>query len=311
MDTQKRKKFLYLLEKKYKKHEEFSKLAGPGIKKKFLRFFLFPDIYITYLIIRFLKRKNIKSKLFWGQEIVIKTFFKGSPPFLALSGILPGKGEYKLTKFLIKNLKPNDIFYDIGANYGFYTYLALEFCKEVHSFEPLPDVFESLKANLEKKANVFLNQVALSDKIGLAKIYIPESSSLDASGSSTIVEENLNQHYYKFSASIEIKTITLDEYLKKHNKPTFIKMDVEGAESLVIKGGINFFKNYSPLISMEVWSSKEGGKISMKAVELLRSLGYNSFFINEEGDLEFVDGDLSRIVDQENLFDDNFIFKKG
>jgi hypothetical protein len=48
----------------------------------------------------------------------------------------------------------------------------------------------------------------------------------------------------------------------------------------------------------------------MKAVEKLRELGYKSHLINKDGDLELVNGDLSLIVDQENLYDDNFIFKK-
>jgi len=142
------------------------------------------------------------------------------------------------------------------------------------------------------------------------KIYLTKSSGLDASGSSTIVEENLNAHYYKFSDSLEIETTNLDNYLKNHNKPTIIKLDVEGAESLVIEGGYEFFKNNSPIIAMEVWSSKEGGEISMKAVEKLRELGYKSYLINENVDLELVNGNLSLIVDQENLYDDNFIFKK-
>jgi hypothetical protein len=139
---------------------------------------------------------------------------------------------------------------------------------------------------------------------------LPANSRFDVSGSSTIVEAALDKHYYKFSKSLEIETTTLDNYLKNHNKPTIIKLDVEGTESLVIKGGYEFFKNNSPIIAMEVWSSKEGGEISMKAVEKLRELGYKSHLINKEGDLELVNGDLSLIVDKENLYDDNFIFKK-
>ena len=86
--------------------------------------------------------------------------------FLFLNGILSGFGEYKLTKFFIKNLKEDDIFYDIGANYGFYSCLAAEFCKEVHLFEPIPFIFDNLKNNFKNHQNVFLNNIALSDKKG-------------------------------------------------------------------------------------------------------------------------------------------------
>jgi FkbM family methyltransferase len=309
MDTElKRKLFLEKLEESFRKIEKFEKFSGPGLIRKMERLFFSPNIYITYLWYRFNPIKKRKIRLFWGK--IINIIFKDKLPFFSISGILPGEAEYKLTKFFIKNLKENDIFYDIGANYGFYTYLALEFCKEVHSFEPLPDVFQNLKINLENVNCVFLNQVALSNKDSQTRIYLPANSGLDTSAGSTIVEETLDKHHYKFSKSLEIETTTLDNYLKNHNKPTIIKLDVEGAESLVIEGGYEFFKNNSPIIAMEVWSSKEGGEISMKAVEKLRELGYKSYLINKDGDLELVNGDLSLIVDQENLYDDNFIFKK-
>jgi FkbM family methyltransferase len=309
MDTElKRKLFLEKLEESFRKIEKFEKFSGPGLIRKMKRLFFGPNIYITYLCYRFNPIKKRKIRLFWGK--IINIIFKNKPPFFSITGILPGEAEYKLIKFFIKNLKENDIFYDVGANYGFYTYLALEFCKEVHSFEPLPDVFENLKMNLENVENVFLNQAALSNKDSKAKIYLPANSGFDASGGSTIVEAALDKHYYKFSKSLEIETTTLDNYLKVHNKPTIIKLDVEGAESLVIEGGYEFFKNNSPIIAMEVWCSKEGGGISTEAVEKLRELGYKSHLINKDGDLESVNGDLSLIVDQENLYNDNFIFKK-
>ncbi len=309
MDTElKRKLFLEKLEESFRKIEKFEKFSGPGLIRKIKRLFFRPNIYITYLWYRFNPIKKREIRLFWGKTINI--IFKDKPPFFSITGILPDEAEHKLTKFFIKNLKEDDIFYDVGANYGFYTYLALEFCKEVHSFEPLPDAFENLKMNLENVENVFLNQVALSDKNGKAKIYLPANSGLDASDGSTIVEETIDKHHYKFSDSLEIETITLDNYIKNHNKPTIIKLDVEGAESLVIKGGYEFFKNNSPIIAMEVWCSKEGGEISMEALEKLRELGYKSHLINKDGDLELLNGDLSLIVDQENLYNDNFIFKK-
>jgi len=95
---------------------------------------------------------------------------------------------------------------------------------------------------------------------------------------------------------IEVQTITLDDYLKNHKPSTVIKMDFEEAEKLVIEGGINFFKNNSPIISMEVWSKNDNGETSMQAVNLLRNLGYQSFYIDFDGNLHKIDGDLSEFV---------------
>ena len=85
-------------------------------------------------------------------------------------------------------------------------------------------------------------------------------------------------------------------------------MDVEGAESLVIEGGEEFFKNNSPTITMEVWPKNGGGEISMRAVNKLRELGYQSYIIEKDGGLKKNTGDLSKI--SLNHCSENFVFKK-
>ena len=141
-------------------------------------------------------------------------------------------------------------------------------------------------------------------------LFVPESNSIDSTAGSSIVQETTKVHNYQFKKKIEVETDTLENYFKSHNLPNIIKIDVEGAESLVINGGLEFFKNNSPIISLEVWPPKEGGEISMKAVEKLRNLGYQSYLINKNGELEKVTGDLSIVVDKQGLGGDNFIFKK-
>lgn len=303
----KRKEFLQLLDASYKKLESFNKYSHPGFRKKVQRFLFNPGIYIPYISQKIVLFKKQEAKLFYGKKIKLSQV---SPPFFSIRGILAGKAEYKLTRFFIKNLKEADVFYDIGANYGFYTYLALEFCKEVHSFEPIRLIFDTLVDNLGNHANVFLNNIALSDKKGRTMLYLPGGKGLDAMSGSSIMKESTQTHPYQFKKEVEIETDTLENYFVSHNFPTFIKMDVEGAESLVIAGGLGFFQTHSPIISLEVWSSKEGGAFSTKAVDLLHAEGYRSYFIDIHGDPEEVTGDLSIIVEKENLSCDNFLFKK-
>jgi FkbM family methyltransferase len=310
----KRKFFLEKLESHSLKYKRFNQITEVGLMGKIKRFLSNPEIYLNALKLYFnyliFKKDECRAKLFWGKEI--KFLITKKLPFFAVTGILPGIEEYKLTKFLIKNLKENDIFYDIGANYGFYTYLALEFCKEVHSFEPIPDIINNLKINLINFNNIFLNNLAVSNKNSKIKLYSPkiEKHFFDSRGSSTIIEEALDQHYYKFLNYIEVQTTTLDDYLKNHKPPTVIKMDVEGAEKLVIEGGMNFFKNNAPIIAMEVWPKNNNSEISMQAVNLLRNLGYKSFYIDFDGNLYKIDGDLSEFVAKNKKGLDNFIFKK-
>lgn len=303
---QKNTKFLNYLDGKLKKrYIKYSESIGPGFLNKLKKFIYAPDLYIPHLLFRFglIKLENSlkKQKLFWGKEI-IKT---SNPPDYFMRDIF-SLSEINLTKFFIKNLRNNDVFYDIGGNYGFYTYLALEFCKKVHYFEPIDYIAENVELNTAKEINdgeLFLNKVALSNENGIREFYLSKN---DPDSSSLVVKKyNINE-----TIILKVSTITLNEYLKNHDRPTFIKMDVEGAESLIIEGGLDFFKNYNPTISLEVWSKNNYGHISMKSVRLLRDLGYNSYFIDIEGKLHKIDGDLSEFVKKKNKGLDNFVFKK-
>jgi len=295
----KRKTFLEKFEREYRKTEKFYKHCGGDFVRKIERLLVSPKIYIPYVLASLHLLKNYKpaTKLFWDKNIVFNLKDRGAA-LLHSNGLL--LGEYCLTKFFIKNLKENDVFYDIGANHGFYTYLALEFCKEIHSFEPLPDLFEELRENLREKSNIFLNDTALSDINGETFLYLSISSGL-----STINKDVLNMMSYR--NKINVKTLTLDEYLKDHSKPTVLKIDVEGAESMVIEGGKEFFKNNSPVITAEIWLEGEHKKVSLRTLEILESLGYQPYCINLDGEIEKIDRDFLRVAP---AGEDNFIFLK-
>lgn len=310
LHEEKRKEFLKRLQTwpLYCLLEKYFNNTGPGVIKKIKRFFLSPSVYLPYSLWRlglYKKGKEVETKLFFGRSIKIP-LVDCDAFYLYFFGLLGDPIEVKLTKFFIKNFKKNDIFYDVGASWGFYTYLALEFCKEVHCFEPLPHVFGTLSKNLLNEPKCFLNNLALSNFNGVSKMYVSPYS-----GRSTIEREIFQKDEKSFNKEILVKTTTLDEYLKTHNPPTIIKLDVEGAEKLVIEGGKIFLKNYSPLIAMEVWV--RGGNLESfheKAVQLLKELGYKSFFLTQEGDLKRVVGNLHEEVEKKDFSRDNFIFLK-
>jgi len=300
---EKRRKFLEYLERKApeKVIKSFEENTGPGFIKKILRLIKAPSLYTSLIlqskIPQFLFRlKEKKSKFFNSREIILP-LNDLSPIFISIFNFIPFIDDIKFTKFLIKNLKENDIFYDIGANYGFYTYLALEFCKEVHSFEPIPDVFRYLYKNLNNEPKAILNNIALSDNIGDVLMYINKIST----GGSTIIKEVFQKNPNNFFKEIKVPIRTLDDYLKNHNNPTIIKIDVEGAERKVIEGGVNFFTHNSPIIIMEVW--RDDKNISLKAAEKLIELGFRPYGIDYNGEIFLID-DISSTSEL------NIVFKK-
>ncbi len=288
--------------------QNVERLVGGGLKKKIQRLFITSSVYIPYLLMvrsHLYRRASVTARLFWGRTIQLPLQDYDS---LALSrfGFAGGtEAELKLARFLVANLKPKDVFYDVGANYGFFTYLASELCKEVHSFEPIPSLAEVVAEN-SKEYKVQVNSIALSDIKGTAQLHTSESTGL-----STLNAAATTIHTYTYDASkiMSVPTTTLDEYVANHAAPTFIKIDVEGGEEAVIRGGENFLRTHSPIVCMEVWGKENGGAISMAAVELLRSFGYISFSINAAGNINEVSGDVSLIVPANGV--DNFVFKKG
>ena len=259
-------------------------------------------IFAIFLKILFNIDFEKKLKTFWGREINVY-LADADASSLYFFGVLYGE-ELKIIKFLIKELKEDDIFYDIGANLGFYTILAQEFITngEIHSFEPNPKIFKILKKNckLDIFKNTYLNQIALSDKIGEIDFYDREIAR--HSGGSSLIKHG---HFKKYKI-IKVKTIKLDDYIfaYNHKSPTIIKIDVEGGEPFVLKGAINLIEKYNPIIIMEFLPDN----LHYEAVNILLNKKYKAYRIDNNGNLfPMNENDLYK---QNIQHEANYVFKK-
>lgn len=257
------------------------------------------------MIVKFglFKSGSVRTKLFWNREIKLPLKDYDSLALYKYGFAGGTESELKLAKYIIKNLEAKDVFYDIGANYGFFTYLATELCREVHSFEPNHDLVTILKSNTRDDSGVSINDIALSDTNGQAELHMSESTGL-----STINASTIDTHTYTYRSTRTVQTQTLDTYIKTNSKPTFLKIDVEGAEEAVLNGSKQLLNQNAPIIAMEVWGKDNGWEISNQAVKLLISLGYEVFSLNSDGEVQEVIGDLSILIPPAG--GDNFIFKK-
>jgi FkbM family methyltransferase len=314
MDT--RTNLLKLLEEPAALQKEFEEnYVGPGLLKKLKRLLRYRGKYLKYCLLRFkpsLFMRLTRIKTFWGKNFAIDDPYNFQMHADDCCFTLPGESETRLTKFLIKNLEENSVFYDIGANFGYYSLLAKEIIKdgEVHSFEPLPIVFEILKENLSKEQGVFLNQLALFNQEGQIDFYDTTEITTGGSTFNPDVLKNRNLDFLSASKKIKVQTTTLDKYCIEHSKPDFLKIDVEGAESQVIEGGVATLKQNNPIIAMEVWGNSFDNRSHQKAIDTLYNLGYKSYKINDEGELEF----MEKINPARDILGigagDNFLFKK-
>jgi len=153
---------------------------------------------------------------------------------LALDGIRePGATEY--FRRYIKNCK---VFFDIGANIGYYTLIAA--CEMpdkslIYALEPSRKNMELLKRNIlingyEKKVKLF--QLAVSNKKDKIDFFESPMSNLNT----TYKSELINKKQIPFKNKYQVDAVTVDGFFADKNLPDFIKMDIEGAEVEVIDG---------------------------------------------------------------------------
>jgi FkbM family methyltransferase len=146
----------------------------------------------------------------------------------ATGNLYCGLHEFNDMAFLLHFLRKDDLFVDIGANIGSYTVLAAgHIGASVISIEPVPATFYHLKNN------VAINQI--NDKVVTCNFALGQEKG-QLSFTSTLDTMN---HVATASApnTIEVPVETLDAILEKEKEPVLLKIDVEGFETNVLKGG--------------------------------------------------------------------------
>ena len=185
---------------------------------------------------------------------------------------------------LVNNfLKPGMVFFDLGANFGQYTLLAAERLGptgRVHSFEPSARMHGELSFNValnHMQDRCTLNRMAMSDKEGTARL-----SRYDAGAE--VYGSLGTQHWVKdrVIGYEEVTTTTLDAYITDHDidRVDLIKMDIEGAEFSVLRGGTRLLAEAdAPAIVLEMvdFNAKGFGHTALDVWDYLESFGYRLF----------------------------------
>ncbi len=129
-------------------------------------------------------------------------------------------------------LQPGDVYVDVGANLGVLVLAATKRVSpggKVFAFEPSPQVCERLEENLELNGthNVTLIRKACSHERSTATLYNFEDKSHDTA--------SIGRRYdAAVSGSVTIETIPIDDVVDE--RPRLVKIDVEGAEWLALRG---------------------------------------------------------------------------
>ncbi len=190
--------------------------------------------------------------------------------------------------YLEKVLSPGKTFVDVGASFGIYTVVASRMvgtAGRVLAFEPSVQSFSVLRRNIEinNLKNVLAFRVALSEERGGAWLY----HAPDPSGNSLGRDPSFD------GAAEEVITESLDCALERASvdRVDVIKMDVQGAEELVLRGANKVVNTMRPLIIFEVYpnGAEYLGLSSNGARKMLEGLGYEFFRVGEPGPIDWTE----------------------
>lgn len=193
------------------------------------------------------------------------------------------KGEALVIKALIND---NDFVMDIGANVGEWSNAVIKLHPKakIIAFEPIPNVFETLKKKLAGHHSIQFENFAVSDKTGKTIFnYYPQKSVLSGIAHRSKVDRICRSKPKKIQVPLE----TLDNYCKRKDIShiDFLKIDTEGNEVPVLKGAVKLLKQQAATkVQFEYGGAFKDAKQKLKsACLLLSNAGYAIFEITPKG----------------------------
>lgn len=196
----------------------------------------------------------------------------------------PSDGDFAAIALFYDVLKGTYV--DIGANTG----QSIESIKlfapdaKIVSFEPNPGLADKLKKRYLSDRNVTIRDVGLSDAEAVLQLHVPVYcgfvydglASLNYSDARNWINSDTVLFFSPKNLSVKshrCQVETLD--MQAIDNPVFIKIDVEGFETNVIKGGLETLRNYEPVLLVESLHDKP------ELLELVGALGFKPYHFAE------------------------------
>ena len=193
-----------------------------------------------------------------------------------------GRGEIG---YLLRHLRPGERVVDIGANIGFFT---LMFARQVGpegrvwAFEPGPQSHELLTKNVSINgySNVVIENAAVSDTSGMTELYLCPTGESDNRIAGTVP-------FADRRISMPMRCVALDDYFSSPDERIdFVKIDAQGAETLVLRGMKRLLGRNQPIKIIMEYAPVAIQSVGLQPAEFLRymrSFGLEVYELPELG----------------------------
>jgi len=178
--------------------------------------------------------------------------------------------EWPLIKWCEQFCSPDKLFLDIGAHMGTYSMHLSKFSDQVYAFEAQASTFKNLTRGIELngRVNIKANNFGLSDYNGDSALF-----KVSADGGGSTLDQDVADHIGdKFGKEL-VHVRTLDSFAL--DNVGFLKLDVEGSELNVLKGGLETLERSGwPKFIFEAWPDAWYAKQRQELITFVKSLGY-------------------------------------
>ncbi len=193
---------------------------------------------------------------------------------------ITGKFEPFTLRAIGDVIDQGDIVLDIGANIGALTLPLAQIVGKkgkVIAFEPTKYAYTKLLDNLSLNPN-YLDRVSAEQIMLVGADNATPKAELYSSWPLDPSEQQHEKHRGKLESTEGARVSTLDTYIyrEKIDNVRLVKIDVDGFEVEVVRGGLNFLKQQQPIIIMELapYTLDERGSSLEQLLKMLSSVGY-------------------------------------
>ena len=205
----------------------------------------------------------------------------------------PTQGEWELDeifnslklKYMEKLIKPNSVVLDIGAHTGNMSVGYSLFAKKVISFEPNPVTFEILEQNSKLNRNIKPYNFGCSKEEGEMEFHYSDLG-FNNGGLTSDLEAGVGVTGHQIP--IEVYCINIDNFMKEmhsedYNNISFIKIDCEGHDKVILPTLKKIIEKNKPLIQTEVYDGLSNEE-KIELFKVIDSLGYDSYNLTSAHD---------------------------
>lgn len=191
-----------------------------------------------------------------------------------LGSLAHGNLEASVQEAMLRHVALGSVFFDIGANLGFFTLLAARLVGgqgRVFAFEPAPDNAAAIRRNLDinSLSNVAVMEMAVAGESGPGQLQVVDDQSW-----SKLIDYGAHPGTQQV---LTVELVKIDDLVAsgKLPPPDAVKIDIEGAEIVALEGMRETIERHRPAIICELHDTHS------EFVALMDGYGYRT--INLEG----------------------------